>query len=251
MSGPDGVEDFDVAAGVTTFRFRGNEPYRAKNGETIIYDIDVDRGSHLSIVGPDNRAELNLRCKRTDKCTPAILSADGSLIAYRDECDKACGGDYGAYTLVRDRRGRLRQYFKDMSPSDWVDGRLVMYGTAGQGGIYISSNSGLARRINERIGGVNPRVSPDGTSVAFEWRDHVWTMGINGEDPKQITYDNKERYPAWSPDGKWIAVQFRTTKFGTEPSYRIVLVSPDGRRTIPLKKRDGGEKLAFDPITWR
>ena len=59
-------------------------------------------------------------------------------------------------------------------------------------------------------------LSPDGASVLFTLtaRDlpkaksatHIWTMGSDGANPRQLTYGEKgESSPAYSRDGRWIA----------------------------------------------
>ena len=48
--------------------------------------------------------------------------------------------------------------------------------------------------------------SPDGGRVAFTAMDHLWVANADGTDPERLTDDDvAEHYPAWSPDGEWIA----------------------------------------------
>jgi Tol biopolymer transport system component/tRNA A-37 threonylcarbamoyl transferase component Bud32 len=57
-----------------------------------------------------------------------------------------------------------------------------------------------------------PTFSPDGSRVAFSWNGErednfdVYVKSIGREDPVRLTTDAAtDAYPAWSPDGKWIA----------------------------------------------
>ena len=48
--------------------------------------------------------------------------------------------------------------------------------------------------------------SPDGSRIAFTALDRLWTADADGTDPRRLTdADHSEHYPAWSPDGDWIA----------------------------------------------
>ncbi len=48
--------------------------------------------------------------------------------------------------------------------------------------------------------------SPDGSRIAFTALDRLWVAGADGTAPRRLTTDDhSEHYPAWSPDGAWIA----------------------------------------------
>ncbi len=48
--------------------------------------------------------------------------------------------------------------------------------------------------------------SPDGTRLAFTALDRLWVVDADGTDPRRVTGDDvSEHFPAWSPDGRWIA----------------------------------------------
>ncbi|MCZ6916265.1 MAG: amidohydrolase, partial [Gemmatimonadetes bacterium] len=48
--------------------------------------------------------------------------------------------------------------------------------------------------------------SPDGERVAFTAMDHLWVGNADGTGAERLTDgDDAEHYPAWSPDGRWIA----------------------------------------------
>ena len=48
-----------------------------------------------------------------------------------------------------------------------------------------------------------PSLSPDGSQVAFHWKDDIWVRQIGGESLTQITRDPaRDEWPCWSPDGR-------------------------------------------------
>src|SRR5437870_5536491 len=96
-----------------------------------------------------------------------------------------------------------------------------------------------------KINGVSaPRISPDGTRVAYtvsetkmekdkEWKNvtEVWVVAITGGKPRQDTRGDKSATaPEWSPDGSMIA--FLTDR------------EKDGERQVWMMMADGGEAWA-------
>ena len=92
----------------------------------------------------------------------------------------------------------------------------------------------------------NPRVSPDGESVAFtvrttDWKENrfdseVWLVR-DGETPFQLTRNAKggSRAPAWSPDGHWLA--FLSDQ---EDKRQLYVIRSDGGESQALTNRDEG-----------
>lgn len=109
-----------------------------------------------------------------------------------------------------------------VSPAISPDGRLVAYRSeAANGGVdVVSIDGGQSRRLGPY--GRHPRFSPDGTQIVY-WTgvegDHalpsgrLWIVGVNGGTPRQLQPTMVDaRFPAWSPDGKWILFRGSTTR---------------------------------------
>lgn len=64
-------------------------------------------------------------------------------------------------------------------------------------------------------GAVQPAFSPDGSYVAFvhdgsDAERGIFISGVDGDHPVQLTRDDDDSSPVWSPDGQWVA--FSRTK---------------------------------------
>jgi tricorn protease len=72
---------------------------------------------------------------------------------------------------------------------------------------------------------LNWGVSPGGKRAVVEARGDIWTLPAEHGSPRNLTAsdDATDRYPAWSPDGEWIAY---TSDAGGE--YEVYLLRSDG-----------------------
>ncbi len=71
-----------------------------------------------------------------------------------------------------------------------------------------------------------PKVSPDGTRIAFASGENslfdIWVMDIDGSDRRQLTFDNAvDTTPNWSPDGRRIV--FVSDRTGNSDLWSVEL----------------------------
>lgn len=93
----------------------------------------------------------------------------------------------------------------------------------------------------------SPRISPDGRSVAY-WRlepdgaMNTYVQGIDGSGLVRVTSDAEAiNYPAWSPDGEWLAVEIKRSE-----TTHVGIVSRHGGVVEPLT-HDTGQSW---PYSW-
>ena len=138
---------------------------------------------------------------------PPEISPDGMLAAVDWRTSDESKSDI--HLRVIDRQARIVADLPGAGAWAWTpDARLLL--VRDDGGMYITDRHfGNERRITNFEGSLLPgqlRVSPDGKNVAFVWQNHIWLVGIDGTNLRQLTNSNLgERAPAWSPDGKSLA----------------------------------------------
>ena len=177
--------------------------------------------TNLALISPDGTQATVIIPKSGQSATgfdasfkDPQVSPDGRYIAYCQRFyDMVYVYDAKTNTVILSV-GNISKSEYFTHPSWGKDGSLfveaVPFGTiqAG-GGIYRIDNT--FQTIVRVDHGLNtpkkPTVSPDGTTIAFVLNSHVWTMGIDGSNARQLTTSSgTEDYPTWSPDSKWIAI---------------------------------------------
>lgn len=137
----------------------------------------------------------------------------------------------------------------DVSP----DGTELAFDLLGD--IYaLPITGGDARAITSGMAwDMQPRYSPDGAWIAFtsdrSGGDNIWVMRRDGSDVRQVT---KETYrlvnsPAWSPDGRLIAVRKHFTGGRSLGAGEIWLYHRSGGTGVQATERPNDEQDAGEP----
>jgi hypothetical protein len=231
----------------------GVQPYQAANGETIFFKDDgaLVNTSEFLITGPDGTLTAKLPVDDSEDCITAdnifglgcrggtqasepVLSPDSTLIAYSST------DDLGTQNVMVRRRNasgsELIAVIPDVSQPSWTsDGGLIMAGGARATG-SLSNVEGIYRMDPsfsnlQAIGATlispqAPTLSPDGTTIAFLENTVLWLMNSDGSNPRPLVNQMDLElygYPAWSPDGQWLAVAAAEPNF---EAWTWILVLP-------------------------
>ncbi len=109
--------------------------------------------------------------------------------------------------------------------------------------VELSTDAVWARpaltRVSDLIGGAS--VSPSAKRVAFEARGDLFTVPAEHGDVRPLTADSGvyQRYPAWSPDGRWISCFSDATG-----EYELYVLPQDGS-TPPRQVTSGSRSFRF------
>jgi serine/threonine protein kinase len=161
------------------------------------------------------------------------------------------------FVIGTQRRGELVRYNSEsrefipymggmsvLAPSFSRDGKWIAYQAYPDYTIWRSRADGSDRLqlTYAPMEAIFPRISPDGTKVAFSSPDGIlYVVGINGGAPQKLS-DNAWG-PAWSPDAHWLAFTsvISGKKFGEKGFYQTrvlglqdgdISVIPDSEDTV-------------------
>ena len=116
------------------------------------------------------------------------------------------------------------------------DSRSIVYSN---GDLYRAPLDGRSAPARLAASASQPDVSPDGRRVAYTSLGNLWTVGIDGEDPVQLTNRSSEPAPPvyagpdWSPDGDRLA--FHSNRGGL-PDFDVWVMraSPLDTANVPV-----------------
>jgi Tol biopolymer transport system component/DNA-binding winged helix-turn-helix (wHTH) protein len=204
----------------------------------------------------------------------SLTAGDDVLVTVRSDRSAnfwvATNGEFGRAARITSGSGD--SVGEAMGVSWTSDGRIV-YGSNAGGGIDVwimDADASNQRQLTlDPRHDLKPSVSPDGRFVVFvSWRTgktHLWRMGLDGADLKQLTDGDGETYPSVSPDGRWVVYSsygggrptlWRTPTEGgpavrlTNASATYPSVSPDGK-WVACFHEDGqkaANKIALIPF---
>lgn len=120
--------------------------------------------------------------------------------------------------------------------------------------VDIVQPSGVVGRPTGSWTASRPALSPDGRRLAVvraygdyesagPGAEEIWTIGLDGSDPVQLTEGGNAQAPSWSPDGSQIAF---ASYDGDSGGFRIAVIDAGGSGE-PALLTDGAEVRDLEP----
>src|SRR5262249_16444061 len=240
----------------------GSGQYGFSNTGTLVYEPGA--GISIPLVWMDQNGKTDPLISAPGFFLTPRFSPDGSRLATIGF--SAAPGDIWIYDIQRKTPQRLT--FSDTSgflfPVWAPDGRHVIYGS--QGSTYAiwwrrADGGGEPQKLIEDKSTIRPySISPDGRRLAYHALGpntalDLYTMPLDLTDPDHpkagkpevfLSTPAMERYPAFSPDARWIA--YNSTESGTDEIYVRPFPGPGGHWQIstgggqfPMWSRNGRE----------
>lgn len=179
----------------------GRIVYRQPCGQRVHRIMIADQNLRLTQITPCSSEIPNGGASPTD-FQQSVLSPDGTHVAV--EARYFLNSSFNFATLIIDINSQETIATWDGAyAGTWMpDGRLLL---ASNEGLFVLDESfDNPTRLGDEITSAvnNPAVSPDGTSIAFEYNQQIWGMNIDGTGARQLLYGGARlRYPVWAPDG--------------------------------------------------
>jgi Tol biopolymer transport system component len=227
---------------------------------TLIYRSGGAGGGLFTVAWLDGAGTVKPLLAKPGTYGRPSLSPDGQRLAL--DVTEGSGQDIWVYDLKRDTMTRLTFTGTASYPVWSPDGRYIAFQASGGGGISVTRSDG-AGKPQPLTQSKNPQFpwsfTPDGKRLAFFEQDSktfsdLWTVPLESNSPGlragkpevflQTSAD--ERYPAFSPDGRWMA--YRSDESGTLQVYVRAFPDKGGKwqisnssSTNPMWSRNGHE----------
>ena len=232
---------------------------------TLVYRRGGAGSGLLTVAWLDSSGRMQPLLAKPGPYGRPSMSPDGQRLAL--EVSEESGTDIWVYDWQRDTMTRLTFTGKSSRPLWNPDGRYIVFQAAGEGmSVIRSDGAGKPRPLTQsKIFQEAYSFTPDGKRLAFMEQASgssfdLWTVPLESDDaglragkPEVfLQTPADERYPTFSPDGRWIA--YRSDESGTSQVYVRAFPDKGGKWQIsnsggryPMWSRNGHE-LFFETL---
>jgi serine/threonine-protein kinase len=201
-------------------------PYVMPGSRTVLFRIRSASGSQVALL--DLKSHVT-RVLIQNGSSPRYASS-GHLIYYRDGTLFAAPFDAARLELAGPEAPVVEDVASvDPDGADYSisDQGLLVYMTGGGRGLTTILNwadrKGKLEPVSDAKLWGTGRLSPDMTHVANTIRageaDDIWTYDLTRRTALRLTFEGKDTFPIWSPDGRWIT--FVGIRNGHTALYRV------------------------------
>jgi Tol biopolymer transport system component len=207
----------------------GSAQFSFSRTGTLVYRRGGGNAGLLTVAWLDGTGKTQSLLAKPGAYGRPSLSPDSQRLAL--EVTEGSGTDIWVYDLQRDTMTRLTFDGKATIPVWTPDGRYIVFWSEGGMSVTRSDGAGKAQPLTESKNWQQPwSFTADGKRMAFIESDSktandLWTVPIEsdgaglrmGKPEVFLQTPADERYPAFSPDGRWLA--YMSNESGTFQIY--------------------------------
>ncbi len=204
--------DINNQARLTTNPSEDYQPTWSPDGNQIAFVSNRNNGKNqIWVIDSDGNNPIRITNGERDEFPD--WSPNGIDIVYQSEVRKQFGQSLFEIHIIESDGGNKRKLVGENSihPSWSSGGTRVVFSYSKDFDINqlysIGSNGqNLEQLTSDEVYKRYPSWSPDGEKIVYVGRQHVWVMDTNGENQKQVTFDDdfSEEHPTWSPNSRYI-----------------------------------------------
>jgi Tol biopolymer transport system component len=215
---------------------------------------DGSRIAYFHDAGPteDTTDVTGLYVRDLNKDSTWLLVEDQALDPdWRPDGERIAFSAGDIYTIRPDGSDmrRVTEFGSSFFPRWSPDGKTISFGRSGEieeSGIWFAHLSD-STFTKFGFGSTPADWSSSGERIVYNFKDQLWTADTNRTDSTQLTNNDFviNRYPAWSPNGEWIA--WVAADGPSDPFCQLRLVRPDGSASQLLSECDVAPSVSWSP----